>query len=39
MIQYKEHKWYVELIIDEVSQGNYDTKEEAHREAMRILGY
>lgn len=39
MVQYKQHNGYVELIIDNVFHGNYDTREEAHREAMQILGY
>jgi hypothetical protein len=38
MIEYITHRDYIELKINGKTEGNYDTKEEAHREAMN-LGY
>ena len=39
MAEYIKHKDYIELKINGKPEGNYDTREEAHREAIKILGY
>lgn len=39
MEEYKQHYNCVELVINGEFQGNYDTKDEAHREARQILRY
>ena len=39
MAEYIKHKDYIELKINGITEGNYDTREEAHSEARKILGY